>query len=1570
MMPVGLIAAALVVTLAGLASAQERALTADPVALFDLADMPAGALVTVAGDGEGPVLGVSVLDADQETRLWRKLLLDKTAPVRFLHTGEAAFVRATAIPGGSSLALMTVSPPLDPLATVDEPEGAVSFSGVAFLEAERRAQCVFDPVMAVPPFGLSVVTAAGEMVGVALYDPDGVRISSQSAETQLDLARVDVALSAVCVTSAAGPAVVIMPEAQGRVAPEPDVAPSRLQGVVLDGDAPVTVLLGPRDEDRFFIPADSQTGPFDLRFDGLDAFVICTATPARAEACVAAQVGTLGPFPPDEDLLVILNRTEEWEQPVTLSLAPTAVVGRDFVWALAPDPARDVRPAEAFRVAGRLADNQRRTVLFTAGETAQLWRFAISGGGISRVTLSSTEDAVLTRRHTPAAEQRIVLQDLLLQPGQYALELLGTDEAAFRIIGRPLGPAPADDEQEPNDESPRLLTFGETVRGRMPEGDRDSFLYFARRPMTVEIVADLPPGLVAEVSSTLGSTASHPDLNRQRGQDRMVMQAEIGAGLHELRLQGARSSSPEDYRLTVSIVNPFADQVAGLRDLDLRLETVAAHRLFSQRLSLTGAPEGAKAEVWLSLPDVRLEQTADGPALVLPPDVPVNRFQGFALFRGSAGAALAGGAFELESNLFAAPVDPLVVPDIPAPLVGSINVVQTSLGARLVDAEGYAVDPETGDIVRNHPSGAREVLKALDGVTAQSQPPVNHRAVLARDGPGDQAISPVVALAGDAVSEIIGVGIATIDRESGALREFSVDVSIDGQSWQEVLTASHTLRDGMAIYPFDRPFQARFVRFRPRVDAQADREGVWLNAFEVYADPLWSGVTPNLLDPALGAVAHRGVEGDPSVGQDFLLAPDDTQRWLTRPTPDAKVAPVGFVWSFNRTRTALVARIEMDFPDNPRQPMPTSVVVEGTAGDALGPWSELATLVPEVGKADATLATPQNVRLLRLSLGFADGEDTAQLPNQIRAYPAPPTAEVPSVLGLPQAWDVPGLRRDLPVAGPQARGALATDGEIATGQLNLGQRTETWTVSGQEGANTVEVVVSGSAGFQPQLEATLADGAPRAPREVTGAAERYVFDLAPDEVLSLALSEPQRSTVFLIDTSPSVAPFVPQIRQSIQRFADTMIAGEDVVQFGVLGRMDVDQPWVTAPEDLQRRLSAPLPGGTSDAEGALITAAEALRDRAGSRAVVLISDADSGLAAGTLDQLAMSRARVFTIKMSSGGMWQNPAASQPLSLAWAGFTGGEVWPVLRPEIDIAAGYARATARLLGPKRYDISATASMVALEPGGLLVEGVPNPSDAAVPTGRVLHILLDTSGSMLARQAGGMRRITLAKVALQGLLQTPDVADAYGLRVFGGPPEQCLTDLVQAPQDFEAGAFATAIDGVAPKNLARTPIAAALRAAGDDLAGIADRAAIVLITDGEETCDGDPLAEIARLREAGIETRIDVVSFALADEVDRAPFRAWADAGNGSYTDVADGVALSDVLQAVAAPQAGLWQGEVEVGRFAVGETVTGLAPGDYELRFDDGQRVGVTVAVARLAVVSAQGVRQEAMDERAGE
>lgn len=102
------------------------------------------------------------------------------------------------------------------------------------------------------------------------------------------------------------------------------------------------------------------------------------------------------------------------------------------------------------------------------------------------------------------------------------------------------------------------------------------------------------------------------------------------------------------------------------------------------------------------------------------------------------------------------------------------------------------------------------------------------------------------------------------------------------------------------------------------------------------------------------------------------------------------------------------------------------------------------------------------------------------------------------------------------------------------------------------------------------------------------------------------------------------------------------------------------------------------------------------------------------------------------------------------------------------------------------------------------------------------------------------------------------------------------------------------------------------------EDLAGASGQKVVVLVTDGEETCDGDAAAEIAHLRAQGIDVRVNIVGFAIDDPTLQATFEEWAQLGGGAYFNATNARELdAAVNQALAAPFRVLDAAGAEVAR-----------------------------------------------------
>jgi len=218
----------------------------------------------------------------------------------------------------------------------------------------------------------------------------------------------------------------------------------------------------------------------------------------------------------------------------------------------------------------------------------------------------------------------------------------------------------------------------------------------------------------------------------------------------------------------------------------------------------------------------------------------------------------------------------------------------------------------------------------------------------------------------------------------------------------------------------------------------------------------------------------------------------------------------------------------------------------------------------------------------------------------------------------------------------------------------------------------------------------------------------------------------------------------------------------------------------------------------------------------------------------------------------------------------------------------------------------------------------------------GGAVELILDTSGSMLQRM-GSRRRIEIAKDTLTRL--TSGVIPSgtpFALRVFGRGKDSCQTDLDIPLQPLDAAAVSARIGALAAKNNAKTPIGAALGSVAEDLGSASGDRVVVLVTDGEETCGGDPAEEILKLRQKGVDVRVNIVGFAVDDAKLASTFKLWSRAGDGSYFDARDAAGLTRALTLALAPAYDLVDssGGVVASGIVGGEPVS-VMPGECTVR-----------------------------------
>ena len=192
--------------------------------------------------------------------------------------------------------------------------------------------------------------------------------------------------------------------------------------------------------------------------------------------------------------------------------------------------------------------------------------------------------------------------------------------------------------------------------------------------------------------------------------------------------------------------------------------------------------------------------------------------------------------------------------------------------------------------------------------------------------------------------------------------------------------------------------------------------------------------------------------------------------------------------------------------------------------------------------------------------------------------------------------------------------------------------------------------------------------------------------------------------------------------------------------------------------------------------------------------------------------------------------------------------------------------------------------------------------PSFAQNATNKTI-LVLDASGSMWG-QIDGVAKITIAQQVVGELLQSVPADQALGLTAYGHNRKGDCSDIqtLVPPSLNNRGAIAGAVNAISPKG--KTPLSAAVLQAARDLQYQEDKATVILISDGRETCDFDPCQVGAELERLGVDFTAHVVGFDVSEESDRAQLRCLAENTGGEFFTASNADELGAALQVVTAP------------------------------------------------------------------
>ncbi|MCA1055454.1 VWA domain-containing protein [Rossellomorea aquimaris] len=182
---------------------------------------------------------------------------------------------------------------------------------------------------------------------------------------------------------------------------------------------------------------------------------------------------------------------------------------------------------------------------------------------------------------------------------------------------------------------------------------------------------------------------------------------------------------------------------------------------------------------------------------------------------------------------------------------------------------------------------------------------------------------------------------------------------------------------------------------------------------------------------------------------------------------------------------------------------------------------------------------------------------------------------------------------------------------------------------------------------------------------------------------------------------------------------------------------------------------------------------------------------------------------------------------------------------------------------------------------------------------------ILMDSSGSMNGK-VGGKTKMEAAKEAVTDFAKLVPEQSTVSLSVYGhkGSGEDadkklsCSSTETVYNGSYDDAKFKDALNTFKPAGW--TPIANALNSVEKDIPADAQEVVVYVVSDGIETCDGDPVAAAKKLSDSNnnVKTVVNIIGFDVDNE-GQALLKDVADAGNGEFKYVDSERELKDYMR-----------------------------------------------------------------------
>ncbi len=462
---------------------------------------------------------------------------------------------------------------------------------------------------------------------------------------------------------------------------------------------------------------------------------------------------------------------------------------------------------------------------------------------------------------------------------------------------------------------------------------------------------------------------------------------------------------------------------------------------------------------------------------------------------------------------------------------------------------------------------------------------------------------------------------------------------------------------------------------------------------------------------------------------------------------------------------------------------------------------------------------------------------------------------------------------------------------------------------------------------------------------VLGLEKSYSLNLN-DEQYYFKLAQPGMSIVLLVDNSGSMVGRENDLRRAVEQFVSERNALDRlaILNFGggapvntkaasdLLAKLPKavrDQILKSMPKSKEICTAAnsckPLGGGvgeltdfTSDQKVlkaaaaktggaiggtplnlAMLKAFEKLETENGNKAILLFSDGTDTTSPNEYPQVWEMLAKELGVRIYTVGLGRELLKRQIIGITgqnllrhWSLATNGRSFFTTEPA-KLTDFYSQISREISEETKYrlEIGTATGKGNL---ALIAQGERLPAEI---TSRRVELVFDASGSMHAK-VGDKTRIEIAKEVVKDLIgKLPDDMEV-GMRVFGHRRKGDCNDIEMVSPFSRLNKARLTSQVEAINAIGITPLAASLRLVGQDMANFSGDTTLIVLTDGNEQCKGNPVAEVRKLQRQGIDVNLHIIGFAVDEESVRQ-LNEIAEAGGGQFHKAADSKELVTALR-----------------------------------------------------------------------